>query len=400
MFGVGRIGTLGSPSSGGGLPWWLPLAGGVAPTYFADFRTEGSTGPRYWFNGLPYLSFSAWNTAVSATYARAQAVNYTKSGLIVSANSGVARFPTTAAGVPTGLRLTGAQTELTLWNRDLTNAAWTATTATVAKDQTGADGAATSASSILATAGNATVLQAITSGSAARTMGAWVKRLTGSGVINITQDNGGTWTPIVPTGSWAFYQLPTATLANPTVGFQIVTSGDAIAVDFVTERSAVFLADPIATTTVSVAQTADAYQFPFAQTVFTALVITQNQIANTGSPRIIGLDSGGSDTPIFINTSTKFSEFSNSVSLAGPVVGSNVTNLHKTAVSGSGAATRLTSDGLAAVTNANRITSATPTTFILGAAVAGGNPAYGDIALLAIWNGVMGSVADLQRLTL
>lgn len=244
----------------GGTPF-PPVLNGVQPVFFADFTTEGTTN-HYWFQGAQYAGVAAWNTAIGATFTRATNATYFAGGLLQTAGSGSLRFPTDASSVPQGLRLSGAQTELAIQNRDLTNVAWTATTATVAKDQTGVDGAATAASSILATAGNATVLQSITSGSATRITGAYVKRLTGTGEIDITQDNGATWTPITITGAYVFYTLPAATVTNPVIGFRIVTNGDKIAVDFVSQRIASFIFDPIATTTVSVTQNADTFFFP------------------------------------------------------------------------------------------------------------------------------------------
>lgn len=55
-----------------------------------------------------------------------------------------------------GILVEEARTNVVLWNRDLTNAAWTKTNITAAKDQTGIDGFASSASKITATAGNGT----------------------------------------------------------------------------------------------------------------------------------------------------------------------------------------------------------------------------------------------------
>jgi hypothetical protein len=72
-------------------------------------------------------------------------------------------------GDPLGLLVEEARTELTLYNRDFTNAAWTKSNMTTAKTATGPDGVTNSASTLTATAGNATALQAITSTSAART---------------------------------------------------------------------------------------------------------------------------------------------------------------------------------------------------------------------------------------
>jgi hypothetical protein len=132
-----------------------------------------------------------------------------------------------------GLLCEPQATNSCLWNRDLTNAAWTKSNVTAAKDQTGVDGVANAASKITATAANGTCLQAITLASSARYQTAFVQRITGSGVINMTMDNGTTWTAITVTSSWQRLEIPTQTLANPTVGFRIVTSGDAVAVDLV-----------------------------------------------------------------------------------------------------------------------------------------------------------------------
>ena len=94
---------------------------------------------------------------------------------------------------PLGLGIWEARTNVALWNRDLTNAAWTASNVTAAKNQTGVDGVANSASSITATAGNGTILQAITLASSAGFQTAYVKRLVGTGTIYMTMDGGTTW---------------------------------------------------------------------------------------------------------------------------------------------------------------------------------------------------------------
>lgn len=163
-----------------------------------------------------------------------------------------------AGGVTIGGPLSeGTRTNVVLWNRDMTNAAWVKTTMTAAKDQVGVDGVANSASSLLATAGNATCLQAITLGSSQRAQAVWVKRLVGSGTINMTMDNGVTWTAITLTTSWTRLTIPTQTLANPTVGFRIVTNTDKIAVDYVQNEAGTVPSSSIPTTTAAVVRAAD-----------------------------------------------------------------------------------------------------------------------------------------------
>jgi hypothetical protein len=157
-----------------------------------------------------------------------------------------------------GLLVEESRTNVVLQNRDLTNAAWVKTNITAAKTQTGVDGVVNSASSLTAGAANGTALQAITLASSARWHTAFVKRLTGAGNVQMTMDNGATWTNVTVTAGWTRVAIPTQTIANPTVGFRLVTSGDAIAVDMVqNEASNLFATSPIATTSAAVTRDAD-----------------------------------------------------------------------------------------------------------------------------------------------
>jgi hypothetical protein len=156
-----------------------------------------------------------------------------------------------------------ARTNVVIRNRDLTDAAWVKSASMAAlKDQMGPDGVANSASRITASAATQTCLQAITLGSSARYQSAWVKRLVGAGVIEMTMDNGVTWTAIAPTGAWTRCTIPTQTLANPTVGFRINTSGDSIAVDYVQNEDGVYPSSAIATAAAAVTRTAEVFTIP------------------------------------------------------------------------------------------------------------------------------------------
>lgn len=164
-----------------------------------------------------------------------------------------------------GYLIEGARTNVVLRNRDLTNVAWTQTNCTPVKDQLGIDGVTNGGCRITATAGNATCLQAIVLASSARYQSAYVKRLVGSGVVEMTMDNGATWTAIVVTSTttWTRVTIPTQTLANPTVGFRIVTSADSIAVDYVQNENGMFPSSPIATTGGAITRSADSLTIPF-----------------------------------------------------------------------------------------------------------------------------------------
>lgn len=165
--------------------------------------------------------------------------------------------PNTPRITSRGLLKEISRTNICLWSRDLTNAVWTASSVTVAKDQTGADGTANGACSLTATGALGTVLQAITDASKARRVAAMVKRLVGAGVIQMTVDGGTTWGNITVTASYTYLAIPTQTLANPGVGFRFGTSGDKIAVDFVQCENGTTATSPIDTTTIAVTRAAD-----------------------------------------------------------------------------------------------------------------------------------------------
>lgn len=156
--------------------------------------------------------------------------------------------------------LEGAKTNYVRWNRDLTNAVWTNTNITPLKDQTGIDGVANSASKITATANNGTIIQSLTQVSITRAQSAYVKRITGSSVVEMTMDNGTTWTAITVTSNWTKVSIPTQTIANPAWGFRLATSGDAIAIDFVQNENGIFSSSPIWVTTAAVARASDICQ--------------------------------------------------------------------------------------------------------------------------------------------
>jgi hypothetical protein len=119
-------------------------------------------------------------------------------------------------------------------NRDLTLAAWTKTNMTAAKNVTGIDGASNSASSLTATANLGTALFPATAAALSRIFQAHVSRRAGYGRVWMTGDGGTSWTDITarigPT--FARVHIPVSG-ANPSFGFMLENSGDAINVDSV-----------------------------------------------------------------------------------------------------------------------------------------------------------------------
>jgi hypothetical protein len=119
-----------------------------------------------------------------------------------------------------------------LYCRDWTQSAWTKSNMTTALTQTGVDGTANSATLLTASAGNATAKQSVTRTSSDWVYGVFIKRVTGTGNIDLTLDNGSTWTTQTISADYWTQCGITQTLANPSFGIRIVTNGDAVAVDY------------------------------------------------------------------------------------------------------------------------------------------------------------------------
>ena len=158
------------------------------------------------------------------------------------------------------------RTNLILHNRDLSQAVWTKTNMTCAKTATGMRTDVNGASTCTSSAGNGTVIQATVTGAATRSTSLHIKRRTGTGGVDVTRDNGATWTSITsrlsdtrwrrvvpyPTagclgGDCIVVPAMVSGIANPTIGIRLVTSGDAVDVDFVQDENGDGATSPILT---------------------------------------------------------------------------------------------------------------------------------------------------------
>jgi hypothetical protein len=306
-----------------------------------------------------------------------------------------------------GLLVEEARTNVVLWCRDQTNAAWTKSNITAALDQIGADGSANSATSLTATAGNGTVLQAITLGSSARFQSAFVKRLVGTGNIQMTMDNGATWTNITTTASYQQLSIPSQTLANPTVGFRIVTNGDSIAVDFVMNEGGTFQTSPILTTTVAATRAADNI------TATGALLNLLNAVGNVGPVSVFAqtyqmlhassnaavVGSGGSRQLLALNSNTgsSMAEYNGSVNLAVNLGSGNFqTGVLKSAVGWDASGRSVVANNGTVGTDSNTVGTATGTVNI--GSYGSATSIDGYVQRLAAWNSRL-PVAVLKALT-
>ncbi len=159
-----------------------------------------------------------------------------------------------------GVLVEGPSENLALWSRDMTNAAWVKTNATAALTAVGADNSANAATQITATAADGTVCQTITAVNA--TWGefvysAFVKRITGSGEVDISLNlaSGQTspeWLPITSgegplSSAYQRYSIAYSVVVNPQFCVRVRTSGDAVAVDFNQVQRQVGATSPIVT---------------------------------------------------------------------------------------------------------------------------------------------------------
>jgi hypothetical protein len=168
------------------------------------------------------------------TYSRSSTGTFIgPTGLVQTAAINTPRFEY-ANGVALGLMIEGTKTNQLNFSETFataggTNNNWADTNITRnSTTNTAPDGAA-SALRVTASAGNATIIATAAVGSSAeRAASIWLRRVSGSGAIQYTTNNGAAWTSVgTVTSTWQRFYF-TATTEDQRFGIRIVTSGDSI----------------------------------------------------------------------------------------------------------------------------------------------------------------------------
>jgi hypothetical protein len=134
---------------------------------------------------------------------------------------------------------------------------WTASGVTAVKNAVGADGTASGATTLTATAASGTITQALSHASQSRIFSAFIRRVSGSGAIQLTTNGGTNWDTVTVTTAYTQLASVARTVASGTVGIRMIASGDVIEVDYTQGEVGPVATSPIPTTTASATRNAD-----------------------------------------------------------------------------------------------------------------------------------------------
>ncbi len=197
----------------------------------------------------------------SATFTR------TSSGTYIDKDDGILKTaaPNIIREETAGYLIEPARQNIALFTQAFqVGATWVPTNITVGTNTQVAPDSTTTMDTLTATAANATILQTITSSANNRVFSIYIKRKTGTGNIDLTVDNGATWTTVAVTTTTTRWTITQAAVTNPVIGIRIVTDTDAIYVWQADMEEGLAPTSSIFTTTIALARTVDDLQLPIA----------------------------------------------------------------------------------------------------------------------------------------
>lgn len=206
------------------------------------------------------LEFLSGTLDPRISFTRNTSGTYYSNGLVTTASANVPRFQSNpVTGASEGLLIEFGITNLVCGSETFATSGgvnnWTDTNIT--RDGTlriSPDGTA-NALRIAASAGNATILNDLALSSAARTFSVWIRRVTGTGNVELTMDGGSTWTAQAITTTWTRFTRTATTTAH--VGIRVVASGDEIEIWGAQVEAQAFASSYIPTTVATVARGSD-----------------------------------------------------------------------------------------------------------------------------------------------
>lgn len=225
------------------------VVNGAGGQFSSTSATITSVGSGWYRCTLTTTSSGTWTNA---------GVQTSNSATPTHGNFGDVSF---AGDATKGIYVWGAQLDFrssatTYEQTTVSGAIWLRNNTTTAKTATGIDGVANAATTITASSSNGTAIQYISLASGSRTGSVYLKRITGTGNVQVTLD-GSTWSTVdLSNGLWNRIVL-SGTVTNPCVGVLLATNGDAVAMDYAQVEDGAFVTSPILTTTATATRAVD-----------------------------------------------------------------------------------------------------------------------------------------------
>ena len=328
--------------------------------------------------------------SATPTFARATTA-YTRlaNGVWSLIASGSPRSMYSAAGVYLGYWPEGARANVLGGTdaivRTMSDVGWVVGATLTVGTSTGVDGVADACALLTggAVAATNTILFTTVLASAARTYSVRVRRVSGTGAVNITDNNGTNWTAMTLTATEQLFQI-TRTQANPVVGVQVEGNGDSVAVDFNTIEEASF-ANPTPIP-VNVSKAADVLSYASAgnigNTTGTAYAEFTCPLGNIAGARILGLTTG---SPMFLPAGTNLGLGDSTATRTFNAISLPVASPSKVASAWGAAASMGAKDGVASAGAGFDDNIGIGTAIFIGAYSGAGFSLFGSVKNVRIW---------------